>query len=388
MRGSIRRRGKRWYVIYDEGRDPVSGKRQQRWISAGVTKKEAERKLTEIMHSLNTGSYIEPAHVTVGEFLQQWLNDYVPANVGPNTAAVYEHTVRRHLIPGLGNIKLSALRPSHIQSYLTQKLQSGRLDGNGGLSSRTLRHHHVTLHTALEAAVKWSILGRNPAQAVDPPKYLRKEMKTLDEVGLKRVLEAAKETPYYNLFYLALYTGMRRSELLALRWSDVDLNVGAVTVNRRVFVRKGDLDYRQPKTDKGRRFIPLPPSATKAMIGHKGDCQRKLDLLGVSWRDEVLVFINDFGEPIHPDTVTHAWKKLVRRLNLIGVRLHDSRHTHASILLRQGVHPKIVSERLGHASIQITLDTYSHVLPGLQEAAALAFDEGVGSFEKDSRMVG
>ena len=378
MRGTIKKRGKRYYIIYDEGRDPVSGKRRQRWVSAGDTKKEAERKLTEEIHKLNTGSYIEPAKVTVGQFLSQWLTDYVWSNVGPSTATVYEHMLRKHLIPGLGAVKLSALHPIDIQSYLAQKLKSGRLDGKGGLNSKTVRHHYVTLHTALESAIKWGLLSRNPADAVDPPKSQRKEMRTLDEVSLRRVLEAAKDTNYYSIFYLALFTGMRRSELLALRWKDIDLDAGTVTVNRRVYAQKGNLDYRQPKTDKGRRSIPLPPSATQVMQRHKSHHKEIVDTLSSAWNDDALVFVSELGEPIHPDTLTHAWSKLVRRLNLSGVRLHDSRHTHASIMLRQGVHPKIVSERLGHANIQITLDTYSHVLPGLQEAAANAFDVGLG----------
>ena len=180
---------------------------------------------------------------------------------------------------------------------------------------------------------------------------------------------------------------MRRSEILALRWKDIDLVSGLVTVNRRVYASKGKLDYRQPKTDKGRRSIPLPPSATQVMLEHREDYERRLGILHTPCSDESLVFMNESGNPFHPDSVTHGWKKLMRQLNIEGIRLHDSRHTHASIMLRQGVHPKIVSERVGHANIQITLDTYSHVLPGIQEAAAAAFDEGLAVADHENRSL-
>jgi len=212
-------------------------------------------------------------------------------------------------------------------------------------------------------------------------------MRTLDEVGLRRVLLAAKETPHYSLFYLALYTGMRRSEFLALRWSDLDLERGAVTVNRRVYMRKGNIDYREPKSDQGRRQIPLPASAKDVMVQHKADTVERLETFNAKWNDDALLFTNGLGEPFHPDSITHAWKKLVRSLGLKGIRLHDARHTHASIMLRQGVNPKVVSERLGHSDVNITLNIYSHILPGLQEAAAAAFDAGIDAARPENEGV-
>lgn len=192
------------------------------------------------------------------------------------------------------------------------------------------------------------------------------------------VLEAAKATPYYALFYLAIFTGMRRSELLALRWCDVDLLLCQIYVTRTLHhLRNGEIVFRAPKTAKGRRMIALSPSTIIVLREYREKQELARAMLGISLKDDDLVFSQLDGKPLLPSTVTHAWIKLVRRTGLEGVRLHDARHSHASLMLKQGTHPKIVSERLGHANIGITLDTYSHILPGLQEAAADRFDKMV-----------
>ena len=240
-------------------------------------------------------------------------------------------------------------------------------DGKGALSPRTVRHHHVTLHDALEHAVKMGSLNRNVADAVSPPRYQRPQWQTLSELDISTFLEAAKKTPYYVLFYQALFTGMRRSELLALRWCDVDLLLCQAHITRTLHhLRTGEIVIRAPKSAKGRRMVSLSPSAAMLLQDHKDKQEAHRAMLGVPLKDDDLVFSDLEGKPLLPDTVTHAWIKLVRRIGLKGIRLHDARHTHASLMLKQGVHPKIVQERLGHASIQITLDTYSHVAPGLQ----------------------
>jgi len=185
-----------------------------------------------------------------------------------------------------------------------------------------------------------------------------------------------ENSPYYVLFYTALFTGMRRSELLALRWQDVDFIFSQVYVSRSLHVLKdGKVVFKSPKTASGRRTVALPPSAILLLKEHKEKQALDRAMLGIPLKDDDLVFSHLEGKPLLPNTVTHAWIKLVRRTGLKGIRLHDARHTHASLMLKQGTHPKIVQERLGHASIQITLDTYSHVAPGLQEAAATRFDE-------------
>jgi integrase len=379
MRGHIVKRGKDSYSIkVSVGKDANSGKYKYQWTTAKGTKKEAEKRLAEILHQLDTGTFMKPGKTTIAEYLERWLKDYAWPNLAPRTAEGYEHIIRRHLIPSLGNMPLTQLKPEHLQRYYSEKLSGGRCDGKGGLSPKTVRHHHVTLHDALEHAVKMGLLNRNVADAVSLPRCQRSQWQTLSELDISTFLEAAKKTPYYVLFYQALFTGMRRSELLALRWSDVDLLLCQAHVTRSLHhLRSGETVIRSPKSAKSRRMVALSPSAALIFQEHKDKQEAQRALLGIPLKEDGLVFSDLEGKPLLPDTVTHAWIKLVRRTGLKGIRLHDARHTHASLLLKQGVHPKIVQERLGHASIQITLDTYSHVAPGLQEAAAAGFDKMV-----------
>jgi len=387
MRGHIRKRGKGSYsVVVSLGRDPTTGKYKYQWTSVKGTKKDAEKRLSELLSQLDSGAFVRPSKTMLAEYLETWLSEYVWAELAPRTAEGYELIVRRHLIPALGRITLTGLKPEHIQRYQSEKLSCGRADGKGGLSPRTVRQHYMALHAALERAVKMGLVGRNAADAVSPPRYQRHQWQSLSEFGVNSVLEAARNTPYYVLFYQALFTGMRRSELLALRWCDVDLLLGRLQVTRSLHqLGSGDVVIRSPKSERSRRMVSLPPSATLVFQEEKEKQRRDRAALGMELKDDDLVFRDLEGKPLRPDTVTHAWVKLVRRIGLKGVRLHDARHTHASLMLKQGVHPKIVQERLGHASIQLTLDTYSHVAPGLQEAAAAGFDKMISAMpEKEA----
>ena len=377
MRGHIVKRYKDSYtIVLNLGNDPATGKYKQQWVSVKGTKKDAEKKLAELLHQFDTGTFIKPGKTTLAEFLERWLKDYACPNLAPRTAEGYEHIIHRHLIPSLGNIAMTQLKPEHIQRYYSEKLAKGRCDGKGSLSAQSVRHHHMVLHKALDCAVQWGLLTRNSADAVTAPHAQRPEMQTWNEDDIRHFLKAAKDTPYYPIFYLALFTGMRRSELLALRWCDVDLLFSQIYVSRSLHhLRDGSSIFRQPKTDKGRRTVALPPSAVLALEEHRQKQTLDCAMLGKSQTEDDLVFSNPDGKPLLPNTVTHAWIKLVRRIGLKNIRLHDARHSHASLMLKQGIHPKVVQERLGHASIQVTLDLYSHVAPGLQEAAAVRFDE-------------
>ena len=233
MRGHIRKRGKNsWTVVVSLGRDPETGKKKYQWHSVKGTKKDAERVMADMLHRLDTGGFVKPAKMTVGEFLRQWLRDYVASNVRPATAQEYAQKIEGHIIPALGRIPLPQLQPSHLQAFYRQSQESGRLDGEGGLSARSVVHLHRILSEALSHAVKWGLLARNVAQAVDPPRVTGKEMRTLDTEGVFGLLEASRGMIYYPLFHLAIYTGLRRSELLGLRWRNVDLDLatGRVTV--------------------------------------------------------------------------------------------------------------------------------------------------------------
>lgn len=373
MKGYIRSRGERsWQIIFDVTRDPETGKRCQHRETVKGTKREAETRLRELLHSLETGVYVKPSKVTLAEFLERWLSDYAKPNLSPRGFERYAGIVRQHLIPDMGGLALIQLKPEHIQQHYTAKL-------NSGLSARTVRYHHAVLHKALQTAVKWGLVGRNVADGVDVPRAQYNEMQTWDEDDIQRFLSAAAGKPYYELFYLAIFTGMRRGELLALRWSDIDFVFGQVSVNRALHqLKNGSFVFTQPKSEKSRRTIALPPSASLMLKKHQENQRLDRALLGKPLTDNDLVFSQYDGKPLRPNTVTRAWTLLAARAGVKVIRLHDARHTHASLLLKQGVHPKIVQERLGHSSISMTLDTYSHVAPGLQQAAAERFDDILG----------
>ena len=375
MRGSIVKRGGTYSIVISLGRDPTTGKFKQKWLGGFATKREAEVRLTELLREMDTGAFVLPTKRTLGEFLESWLEEYARPNLAPTTVEGYEHIVHQQLAPALGHIALAQLKPEHIQRYLAAKQKDGRQDGKGGLSVQTVRHHSMCLHGALATACKWGLLSRNPADSVTPPRSQAPEWHTLGEDDIQRLLAEAKSTSYFALFHLALFTGLRRSELLALRWADVNLPLCQLYVTRTLHCMAGrQFVYRQPKTAKGRRMVALAPSTALVLADHRRQQQELRAALGAELRDDDLLFADVEGRPLRPDTVTHAWVKIVRRLGLGPVRLHDARHTHASLLLKTGTHPKVVQERLGHSSVQMTIDLYSHIAPGLQEAAAAQFD--------------
>ncbi len=382
MKGSIRQRSKgSWEVCLDTGRDPATGKRLRHFESVKGTKKVAQQRMHELLHTLEQGAYVRPSRLTVAQFLGEWLQDYVELNCSPRTKASYEMIIRRHLIPELGSIPLSQLEPRHLQASYSRQRERGRVDGKGQLSPQTVRYCHSLLAEALGYAVKMGLLSRNVAQATEAPRADHKVMPTLAPEDVPRFLEAAQETPYYTLFYLLLHTGLRRGEALALRWKNVDLGLASLGVSAYLSVVEaayklnGTYVIKEPKTSHSRRRIALPPSLGLVLHQHKAGQEAQRALLGKPLTDNDFVFAHPDGSPLDPSTVSHAFNKVMRKAGLPHIRLHDLRHTHASLLLQAGVHPKIVQERLGHSSIRVTLDTYSHVIGGLQEVAAQRFDD-------------
>jgi integrase len=376
VRGSIIKRGNSYRLKVSLGKDPNTGKYISQYETVNGNKKDAEKRLNELIHQHETGTFVKPGKATVSDHLNQWLKDYAYPNLSPNTALGYESIIKSHLIPKFGNVLLTQLRPEMVQRYITDKLSHGRASGQGGLSNRTVRHHIVCLHTALQNSIKIGLLIRNPVDAITIPRAQRHEMRTMNEVDIHIFLEMARNTQYYAIFYTLLFTGMRRSELLALKWHDIDLLLLQISVNKSLHqLRGGQFVIRQPKTEKSRRVVALTPSNATLLKEYQESQNKLRESLGYpKLTENDLVFCHFNGKPFLPNTITHNWIKLVRRLGLKGIRLHDARHTHASLMLKQGVHPKIVQERLGHSSISITLDTYSHVAPGLQQSAARTFD--------------
>ena len=378
MAGYIRRRGKgSWEVTVDLGRDPTTRRRRRRFLAVRGTKRDAERALAEAVHQRDTGVDVTPGKLTVADYLHRWLRDYAAYNVAPSTLDRYTGIIKHHLIPVLGSLRLRDLRPAHIQGAYGRSLAAGgRADGAvGALAPRTVLHHHRLLHEALSHAVRWQLIARNPADAATAPRPGRPEMRVLDAEEAGRLLEAAAETPFYGLIYLALATGARLGELLALRWRDVELRRGVMQITRtaRRFSGRGVI-YSEPKTHRSRRPIALSSETTQILSEHRQSQVERRLLLGSAYAGEDLVFASPTGHPLDDSNLRRAFARTVAAAGLPRLRFHDLRHTAATLMLSAGVHPKVVSERLGHATVGITLDTYSHVLPDLQRDAAEALD--------------
>jgi len=355
--------------------DTVTGKRRQKSQTVKGTKRDAERTLREVLLSLEQGSYVKPNKISLGELLRQWLKDYASMNTTDRTQESYTSIIERHLIPALGKISLIDLQAQNIQSYYAKKLAEGRADGKGGLSPRSVVYHHRILSKALDYAVKMGLVVRNVAKVVEPPRVARVTMQTLSPEEVSRFLDVARDTDYYVYFATLLYTGLRRGELLALRWRNLDLGSGKLSVVETAYkLGNGRYRIKEPKTPQSRRTVILPPSLVELLKVYRFDQELLRIQLGISLNVDDFVFIRPDGSPINPSAITLAFRRIIKKAGLKGIRIHDLRHTHATLMLKAGIHPKVVSERLGHANIGITLDIYSHVLPGLQEAAAEKFD--------------
>lgn len=377
MKGHITKRGKNsWSIVLDLGRD-ANGKRRQKWHTVHGKKDAAEREMARLIHTLSTGEYVEPSRMTVGDYLKRWLADYAKPNVSSRTYDGYYDIIHGHIIPAIGHHALAKLKPLQIQAHYTAALESGRKDKSGGLSAQTVLHHHRVLREALQQAIRWKLLVWNPADAVEPPRAVRVEMSALDENETATLLAAAAETEMYLPVLLAVSTGLRRGELLGLRWADVELDAGRLSVRRSLEQTRSGLNFKQPKTKKSSRTITLPTVTVEALRRHRVAQAKNRLQLGPAYKDGDLVCCNSDGAPWKPDSFTRAFIQLVRSNNMAHIRLHDLRHSHATQLIKQGVHVKVVSERLGHAGIAITLDTYSHVLPSMQETAAKSFDDAL-----------
>ena len=361
----------RWQAVVELGRDE-NGKRKQIFRDMPKdknTKTEAKRVGRLLLNELEAGTYVEPTDVTVAEYLRTYHSEHARHHTAARSHESSGYLLEAHIIPGLGGLKLAKLRPADLQRYYAAQLDSG-------LAPSSVRKDHNALHSALKHAVRMQLLATNPADFVVPPRVTRKEMKVLDEAQSAAMLHAAEGTDLHMPLLLALGTGMRRSELLGLRWDDVDLEAGTATVNQGLQEAGGQLIVTAPKTVKSRRAVTLPGLVIDALRVHRAEQARKTLAHEPNWTDSEYVLAAPHGGPWRPSNFDRVWRRFKTKREL-AVRFHDLRHSHASALVKAGVHPKVVSERLGHASISITLDTCSHVMPGMQEAAAELIDAGL-----------
>jgi integrase len=368
--GSITRRKDGLYMARYTVEMP-DGSRKRKTIY-GKEREEVADKLIEALSNRNKGLVFDADNLKLGEYLGRWLTDSVRDTVRPTTFERYEQVVRLHIRPVLGKVKLKNLTAAHVRGLYRQKLDAG-------LSPRSVQYVHVTLHKALKQAVADGLIPRNVTEAVKPPQVRREEMRPLTAEQVKVLFEtAAKGDRLEALYVLAVTAGLRQGELLGLKWDDVDMEAGTLQVRRTLTTAKGGPVLSAPKTKGSRRTVKLAPTALEALRTHLERQLEEIDSVGDLWRENGLIFASEAGEPLRRQYVTaRRFKPLLRRAGLPQIRFHDLRHTCATLLLSENVNPKVVSEMLGHASIAITLDTYSHVLPSMQESAAKAMEDAL-----------
>jgi integrase len=370
MRGSVRKRGSTytWYLFTP---DPVTGQRRQHSKGGYRTKKECEAALNDALAALRFGTFVESSKRTVASYLlDEWLPAMQPPRVRPSTWLSYQRNLERHVIPALGEIELQRLTPAHLTGFYRSLLTGGRLDGRGGLSAKSVKNIHGALHPALKDAVRWGYVARNVADAADPPKVVTPEMQVWSPTQLRTFLNHVRDDRLYAAWMLFATTGMRRGEVAGLRWVDVDLAAGRVTPRKPRVEVNYKVHVSEPKTAKGKRSLALDPATAAALREHRAHQAEERLIVGPGWQDSGLVFTWGDGRPLHPERFSRWFERLAREASLPKIRLHDVRHSYATAALAAGVPAKVVSERLGHANIAITMDTYSHVLPGMDERAA------------------
>jgi integrase len=366
----IRQRGDHWEVVVSAGVDPVTGKRK-RLYSAAKTEKAAVRLHAQLLAKVDAGQVADSGRLTVNRYVAEHWLPHAETRVRPRTFRRYEELLNAHVLPAIGNVKLAKLRPLHVQKVVDAMTAAGRAPAT------TIQAYRV-LHSALGQCVRWQMLSTNPAAAVRPPRKRRTHLTVPSVAETRAILAAAGAEDWFGVtVHLAVHTGLRRGEVLALAWSDVDLDDGTVRVHRALETHGPAVSVVGTKSGRGRTVV-LPGTTLEALHGWRAAQLERRLLLGPAWEDSGLVIDRGDGRLVHPDTLTHRFAKLVERLGIPQVRFHDLRHGFATRCLEAGLSPKVVSEALGHSSVAFTLDTYSHVLPSMQGQTAAAMAAALG----------
>lgn len=372
--GNIQKRGERSYrVRVYSGVDSDTGKPRRREETVRGTKQDAERRLRALLSEIDHGLDVPPERLTVGEWLPRWLEDHATrSGLADRTRLRYEHIISKKLVPALGKVRLQALRADHIESMYTDQRKT--------LAANTIRQHHVVLKKALDQAVRGKLIPRNPIDAVIAPRAPRHQEEralTVAEIGL--LLAAAEGTAWDTPIRVALATGLREGELLALRWDDIDFTAKTVTVSRAVGYLPGKgMTFSSPKTKNARRRIELSDTSIEILRAHRQSQLERRLRLGPAWQDFDLVFPSNLGTPWIVHNFYRGYRKLVSQSGITSpetVDFHCLRHTAATQWLRSGADIHSVSRRLGHASAAFSMDKYAHLLHGMQQTAAEALDD-------------
>ena len=368
MNGSISQRSKgSWRLRYD-GPPDSTGKRRQATETVRGTKKEAEKVLRQRLAALESGNYVNRSKETLARFMASWLEDYAATHTTPKTLMGYKGNVRRYIVPVLGGVPIQNLTPRHVQ-----KLHRSMLDK--GLSNQSVVLAHGVLSEALKHAVAWGVIPKNPAASVSPPRPKKKEVDVWDEDTIQRFIEVSKESPFHDALMLALYTGMRRSEIAGLKWEAVDFSASMIRVTSTLQRITGHgLLAGPPKRQTSRRALDIGQPAVDLLHVTRGRQLAMQAELGDLYQNTGgYVFTTDLGKPIDSDRLSRAFRKIVKTYGLPYATLHGLRHCHASLMLADGASIKTIAERLGHSNPALTLSVYSHLLPGIQKQAVDAF---------------
>ena len=369
MAGQIIKKGDgKFLVRIFQGRD-ANGKRRFYSKQINGRKRDAQKFLTATLREMDLGTFIEPTSLSVDEYLDKWLESAARPRVSKRTGDGYAALLERYVREPLGHKRLDNLQPLDIQKVY------GEMQARG-LSARVVRHTHSALHNALKQAVKWGMLFRNPSDLVELPKVPHKERRVLSPDEAARFLKAADMMPHGLIFEFALLSGMRPEEYLALQWSDIDFERSTVQVRRALVRHKKCWSFEETKTARSRRTIFLPSQLLNKLGFHKRmQAERRLKL-GSAWQAFDLIFCSEEGTPLSIPNLTYRYfRPILEKAELPCIRLYDLRHTCATLLLIAEENPKVVSERLGHSTIVLTLDTYSHVLPTMQERASARLEK-------------
>lgn len=375
-RGNIRRRGKDSYTVTIEmPKDCIGGKRKQKYFTVRGTRKDAEKYLTEKLRELDMGLLIDTKKMKFAEYLDYWMQEACENRLTVTTMDGYRQNIENHIKPQLGNIELEKLTPLHLQSFYTDKLRNGRVNGKGGLSCKTVLTLHRIIHKALEQAMKWQLVLRNIADCVEPPKAKKYKAQILNEEEIRTLIDAVKESEMYIPILIAVFTGMRRGEILGLTWENVNLSKGYILVQQALYSTSKGIIITSPKTEKSIRKIAISQTLVQELKKHKVRAMTNKMRLGDTYCDNDLVCCKNDGDFINPKSFSRKFATILKTNGLPLIRFHDLRHSHASFLVKLGVQPKIISERLGHSNISITMDLYAHVSEETDKKVANLFEE-------------
>jgi integrase len=372
VRGTIVKKPNGRYYVATHGTNPSTGRRQQHSHGGYRTKREAQRALTHVLASIDDGTFVNPSRRVLGDYL---MEEWLPAKatrLRPSTMLSYTRTVETHILPELGRLPMQQLTVPMLDGLYRKLLTEGRLSGRGGLSPRSVRYVHTILRQALADAVRKGYLTRNVADFADAPASPRPgavDVTTWTPDMIRTFLSGIQSDRLYAAYVLAASTGMRRGEVLGVRWEDVDTDDRRLTIRRTLTSVGYQLIEGPPKTKRSARTLPLDASTTAALCAHRALQEKERATWGSAWSDTGHVFTREDGEPVHPDTFAQAFERHVKASGLPRIRFHDLRHSWATNALRAGVPAKIVSDILGHATVAFTLDTYTHAIPEMQTDA-------------------